>query len=201
METQERFFRLDFEGSQANVKIKTLPEVWNSFLYPKPRARTSIGQKPIQIFQKAFKSQETCTRFKANTENHQPDDFCTVLGRWEDRTKRRELQLSWKAWLKAVTVQGKHLWVLRPFSNHTVDCMWSQTNLLKVSICSQALLNESQGKPFFTSFRKGWSFAMFAQYLVKHCLSIIYIFHWYHFTKDLGWGGLNTCNLLKHDEM
>lgn len=109
LETRKRFFHLDFEGSQANVKIKTLPEVWNSFLYPKPRARTSVGQKPIQIFQKAFKSQETCTRFKANTENHQPDDFCTVLGRWEDRTKQRELQLSWKAWLKAVTVQGKHL--------------------------------------------------------------------------------------------
>ena len=34
------FFHLDFEGSQANIKIKTLPEVWNSFLFTsKPELR------------------------------------------------------------------------------------------------------------------------------------------------------------------
>lgn len=84
--------------------------------------------------------------------------------------------LPWKAWLEWCTVQGKHLWVLRPFPNHTVVCTWPQGNKLAESICSQTLLNESWGKHFFTSFRKGWSFAVFALYPVKHGLSIVYIF-------------------------
>lgn len=94
------------------------------------------------------------------------------------------------------TAQGKHFWVLRPFSNHTVVCTWAQGNKLAKSICFPTLWMKAK-ESLSSRLSKGWSFAVFALDPVKHRLSIAYIFHWYCFTKDRGGGN----NPLKRDEM
>lgn len=59
----------------------------------------------------------------------------------------------------------------------------------------------TSGKPSFTSCRKGRPFSVFAQYLVKHNLSLLNISHNHHFTSDLVGTRLDTHNPLKGDEM
>lgn len=63
METQERFLHSDLGGNQANIKIKTLPEVRNSFLFS-PKSELS---------QALAKSQSRSSKRLANLRKLVPD--------------------------------------------------------------------------------------------------------------------------------